>query len=138
LWYRAPEILLGAPSYATPVDIWSAAAIFAEMLAKRPLFPGDSEIDQLFRIFRTLGTPTEEIWEGCTQLPDFKPNFPKWKRQDLAKVLPEANTFAIQLLEAMLVYEPTERISAREAVKHAYFQGLSSVSDSSSNYDTAQ
>lgn len=52
LWYRAPEILLGARQYSTPVDVWSVGCIFAEMVNQRPLFPGDSEIDELFRIFR--------------------------------------------------------------------------------------
>ena len=59
LWYRAPEILLGQRQYACPVDIWSIGAIFAEMANRRPLWPGDSEIDELYKIFRTLGTPTE-------------------------------------------------------------------------------
>jgi serine/threonine protein kinase len=52
LWYRAPEILLGSEHYSTPVDAWSIGCIFAEMLNREPLFPGDSEIDELFRIFR--------------------------------------------------------------------------------------
>ena len=52
LWYRAPEVLLGCQRYACPVDIWSVGCIFAEMVTKKPLFHGDSEIDQLFRIFR--------------------------------------------------------------------------------------
>ncbi len=52
LWYRAPEILLGTKTYALPVDIWSVGTILAEMVTKRPLFPGDSEIDEIFKIFR--------------------------------------------------------------------------------------
>ncbi|CAL1281971.1 unnamed protein product, partial [Larinioides sclopetarius] len=52
LWYRAPEVLLGSPRYSTPIDIWSIGCIFAEMANKAPLFRGDSEIDQLYRIFR--------------------------------------------------------------------------------------
>ena len=52
------------------------------------MFPGDSEIDQLFRIFRTLGTPDESVWPGVTSMPDYKPSFPKWAVQDLAKVVP--------------------------------------------------
>lgn len=52
LWYRAPEILLGAQRYSCPVDVWSVGCIFAEMATKRPLFPGDSEIDQLYKVFR--------------------------------------------------------------------------------------
>lgn len=54
LWYRAPEVLLGSPRYSTPVDIWSIGCIFAEMASRRPIFRGDSEIDQLFRIFRPV------------------------------------------------------------------------------------
>ena len=54
LWYRAPEVLLGSPRYSTPVDVWSIGCIMAEMCTKRPLFHGDSEIDQLFRIFRCV------------------------------------------------------------------------------------
>lgn len=52
LWYRAPEILLGSRTYSTPVDMWSVGCIFAEMARRKPLFPGDSEIDELYKIFR--------------------------------------------------------------------------------------
>lgn len=61
LWYRAPEILLGALEYSAAIDIWSLGVIFAELVAKKPVFAGDSEIDQLYRIFRTLGTPNEAV-----------------------------------------------------------------------------
>jgi len=88
LWYRAPEILLGGKQYATAVDIWSIGCIFAEMVMRAPLFPGDSEIDELFRIFRVLGTPTEETWPGVSQYRDFKPSFPKWSAKSLAKIIP--------------------------------------------------
>jgi serine/threonine protein kinase len=121
LWYRAPEILLGSATYSIPVDIWSAGCIFAEMLSKKPLFPGDSEIDQLFKIFRQMGTPTEDVWHGCTSLPDYKPSFPKWKRQELIKLFENSHPAAIDLLEKMLIYEPAQRISAREALNHSYF-----------------
>ncbi|KIH45399.1 kinase domain protein [Ancylostoma duodenale] len=61
LWYRAPEILLGGRYYSTAIDVWSLGCIFSEMVAGIPLFAGDSEIDQLFRIFKILGTPTPEV-----------------------------------------------------------------------------
>jgi len=124
LWYRAPEILLGSQAYSTPVDMWSTGCIFAELLAKRPLFPGDSEIDQLFRIFRTMGTPTEDLWHGVTSLPDFKPNFPKWKKADITKTIPGADALALDLLEKMLIYEPAHRISAKDALQHPYFSAM--------------
>jgi len=122
LWYRAPEILLGSPTYSIPVDIWSAGCIFAELLSKKPIFPGDSEIDQLFKIFRQMGTPTDEMWHGCTSLPDYKPSFPKWKKQEFSKAFENTQSLAaIDLLEKMLTYEPAQRITAREALNHPYF-----------------
>lgn len=87
LWYRAPEILMGSKLYGPAVDIWSLGCIFFELLTKRALFPGDSEIDQLFRIFRTLGTPNEAIWPGISNFPDYKTTFPQWQKQDLGKLL---------------------------------------------------
>lgn len=124
LWYRAPEILLGAKQYATPVDIWSIACIFAEMATGRPLFPGDSEIDELFRIFRVLGTPTEEVWPGVSELKDHKPTFPQWKKRPLEEVVDCIDPDGMDLLKRMLVYEPCKRLSAREALKHPYFDNM--------------
>lgn len=69
------------------IDVWSLGCIFAEMITKRPLFHGDSEIDQLFRIFRVLGTPDESNWPGVTDLPDFKAIFPKWPAQRIQDVV---------------------------------------------------
>jgi len=66
MWYRPPEILLGATEYSTAVDIWSVGTIFVEMITKKPLFMGDSEFDQIFRIFRILGTPNETMWPNVT------------------------------------------------------------------------
>ena len=72
LWYRAPEILLGQTNYTPSVDIWSVGCIYAEMLLGKPLFEGECEIDQIFKIFQVLGTPNETTWPGVTALPDFK------------------------------------------------------------------
>ncbi len=126
LWYRAPEILLGAEEYSTPVDIWSAGCIFAELYLKKPLFQGDCEIDQIYRIFRCLGTPSEKSWPGVTSMKEFKPaTFPKWQRQDLKKVVPSMeDPAALSLLEYLLTYDPVERISAKNALSHAYFDPL--------------
>lgn len=124
LWYRAPEILLGSKFYSTPVDVWSLGCIFAEMIKKKPLFPGDSEIDQLFRIFRTLGTPDETVWPNVTQLPDFKSSFPKWPQQSVANVLPHLCPEGIDLITKMMKYEPSSRISAKTALSHGYFSDI--------------
>lgn len=124
LWYRAPEVLLGSPKYSCPIDMWSMGTIFAEMVNRRPLFQGDSEIDQLFRIFRVLKTPTEELWPGVTQLPDFKPTFPNWSVFNLKQSMKKLEPAGMDLLEQMLVYDPSKRISARRALLHPYFDDL--------------
>ncbi|XP_020014932.1 cyclin-dependent kinase 3 isoform X2 [Castor canadensis] len=111
LWYRAPEILLGCKFYSTAVDIWSIGCIFAEMVTRKVLFPGDSEIDQLFRIFRTLGTPSEATWPGVTQLPDYKGSFPKWTSQGLEETVPSLEPQGKELLmpEADGTWSPQQR-----------------------------
>ncbi|RLN51996.1 hypothetical protein BBJ28_00016596 [Nothophytophthora sp. Chile5] len=138
LWYRAPEILLGQEVYSPPVDIWSVGVIFAEMVTKKALFPGDSEIDQLYRIFRydfppplgvrifALGTPDESSWRGVTKLRDYAPTFPKWKKKSLRELIPQLDADGLSLLESMLCYDPETRISAKEALRHPYFDDVDS------------
>lgn len=121
LWYRAPEVLLGSRHYSTAIDMWSVGTIFAEMAMRQPLFPGDSEIDQIFRIFRVLGTPNDEIWPGVSGLPDYKPSFPQWVPVDLERAVPSLDAAGIDLLARTLVYDPAHRISAKKALLHEYF-----------------
>ncbi|XP_011503497.1 PREDICTED: cyclin-dependent kinase 1 [Ceratosolen solmsi marchali] len=124
LWYRAPEILLGANRYTCSIDMWSIGCIFAEMATRKPLFQGDSEIDQLFRIFRVLKTPTEEIWPGVTQLADYKATFPNWITNNLQLQVKNLDKNGLDLLDAMLTYDPAARITARDALLHSYFDDL--------------
>jgi cyclin-dependent kinase 1 len=124
LWYRAPEVLLGSARYSTPVDIWSIGCIFAEMASRRPIFRGDSEIDQLFRIFRTLSTPNEDSWPGVSQLPDYKTSFPSWRANVLPQTVKNLDEHGLELLQSMLVYDPSQRISAKAALLHPYFDDL--------------
>lgn len=125
LWYRAPEILLGSKFYATGVDIWSLGCIFAEMILRRPIFPGDSEIDQLFRIFRTLGTPSEENWPGVSQLSDYKSVFPKFEAQQTPDGITKLN--AGDLFRKLMIYDPSKRLSAKNAMLHPYFDDVKLV-----------
>ena len=125
LWYRPPELLMNAPAYDISVDIWSVACIIVEMINREPLFPGDSEIDQLFTIFRILGTPTEEEWPEITTYQSYSPDFPKWSRKNLSDIIKTSDPQAIDLISKMLKYNPIERISAKEALNHPYFADLS-------------
>lgn len=103
LWYRSPEVLLGSARYSTPVDIWSIGTIFAELATKKPLFHGDSEIDQLFRIFRALGTPNNEVWPEVESLQDYKNTFPKWKPGSLASHVKNLDENGLDLLSVSSV-----------------------------------
>lgn len=69
LWYRPPEILLGATAYGPAVDIWSAACVFVELFTRQPVFTGKTEIDQLDTIYNVMGTPSEKIWPGLKEMP---------------------------------------------------------------------
>eukprot|EP00927_Polykrikos_kofoidii_P052116 TRINITY_DN45895_c0_g1_i1.p1 TRINITY_DN45895_c0_g1~~TRINITY_DN45895_c0_g1_i1.p1 ORF type:complete len:300 (-),score=32.70 TRINITY_DN45895_c0_g1_i1:23-922(-) len=125
LWYRAPDVLLGSRKYSTPVDIWSVGCIFAEMVTTRPLFRGKTDSHQLGVIFVVLGTPDEHIWPGIVDLPKWKQPSQRCEAIPWSKVLPRLCDAGIDLLSKMLVYDPEERISARDALEHCYFEGCS-------------
>ncbi|KAH8926661.1 Pkinase-domain-containing protein [Atractiella rhizophila] len=125
LWYRSPEVLLSTKmyAYATGVDMWSVGCIFGELIGKQPMFPGDSEIDEIFKIFRLLGTPHEDVWPGVTTLEGYKDSFPQWNPKPLDTVVPEGLTdLSRDLLLRMIRYDPSYRISAKQAMKHEYFR----------------
>jgi len=124
LWYRAPDVLMGSRKYSTPIDIWSAGCIFAEMATGRPLFPGSSVSDQLTRIFKIMGTPHEDVWPGVSELPDYKADFPQYAAQSLPALIHGLDEKGQNLLSRMLQYDPNQRISAQAAMKHPYFDGV--------------
>lgn len=126
LWYRPPELLLGAKYYDSSVDVWSAACIIAEIILLKPLFPGDSEIDQLFKIFKILGTPNNKTWHNVETLQNFQKEFPKWKAMDLFEIL-DCEADLVNLISKMLTYDPLQRFSAQQALEHKYFKGLEPI-----------
>jgi serine/threonine protein kinase len=123
LWYRAPEILMGVTKYSHAVDTWSVGCVFAEMVLGRPLFTGSSEIDQLFQLFSTMGTPTEETWPGFTGLPNYGFAFPNWPGKPLKRIVKSLCEQGRDLLQRLLKYNPDDRISAEQALQHPYFGG---------------
>ncbi|KAJ1696571.1 hypothetical protein LUZ63_005083 [Rhynchospora breviuscula] len=129
LWYRAPELLLGAKEYSTAIDMWSVGCIMAELLAKEPLFNGQKETEQIDKIFKTLGTPNEKIWPGYKNLPGSKVVYTKQPYNRLREKFP-ATSFSgrptlseagFDLLNRLLTYDPERRISAEEALRHPWF-----------------
>lgn len=125
LWYRPPEILLGSHYYTTSVDMWSLGCIFAEMILRRPFLRGDSEIDQLYRIFNVFGTPSDTRWPGVSQLDAYKPVFPQWNPKPLPDLFVKQN--AHKLLAQLMEIDPIQRIQARNALLDPYFDDVERV-----------
>ncbi|KAG0050986.1 negative regulator of the PHO system [Gryganskiella cystojenkinii] len=124
LWYRAPDVLLGSKTYSTSIDIWSAGCIMAEMYLGKPLFAGSNNQDELIKIFKVMGTPTEETWPGVTKYSEYRKDFPYYPPKPLSTVVPMIDTFGMDLLMQMLNYQPNRRISAKDALNHVYFNDI--------------
>jgi len=120
LWYRPPEILLGTDIYHTSIDIWSVGVIFAELVSRVPLFPGESEIDEIFKIFRTLGTPNNKTWPGVERLKNYNVSFPRWKKKAWKTVMPKLDVLGLDMITRMLTMHPQNRPSAKQLLRHPY------------------
>ncbi|KAG8052334.1 hypothetical protein GUJ93_ZPchr0001g29509 [Zizania palustris] len=117
LWYRPPELLLGATDYGVGVDLWSAGCILAELLHGKPIMPGRTEVEQLHKIFKLCGSPSEEYWKK-SKLPHatiFKPQQP-YKRciREAFKDFPPSS---LPLVETLLAIDPAERQTATAALQ---------------------
>lgn len=123
LWYRAPELLLGASEYGAEVDMWSAGVLLAECLAGHPLFPGTGEAEQTRLIFDMLGVPEKEDWPGFRTLPLADTVKTGTEGGRLRRYLRKKNIgpMAVDLIASLLELNPRKRLLAREAMEHAWF-----------------
>lgn len=121
--YSAPEILLGATTYSTAVDMWSIGCIFGELLLKEPIFQAKNELELLSMIFKLLGPPTSSSWPGYNTLPLAKTlNLPTAHAPQFRQKFPYMTSAGIDLLSQLLTYDPEKRITATEALRHPYFR----------------
>ncbi|KAG6461999.1 hypothetical protein O3G_MSEX012989 [Manduca sexta] len=121
-WYRAPEVLLHDTRYGAPIDLWALGCITAELYTCRPLFPGNSEIDQLHKICAILGTPDRDDWpEGYTLAEVLRFRFPTSAGVPLGRVVAAASPPALALLAALLRYPSRDRPTAPQALRFPYF-----------------
>ncbi|CAO2832707.1 unnamed protein product [Amaranthus hypochondriacus] len=121
LWYRAPELLLGATDYGVGIDLWSAGCILAELLAGRPIMPGRTEVEQLHKIYKLCGSPTDEYWKK-SKLPNatiFRPREP-YKRC-IRETYKDFSLSALSLIDTLLAIDPTERKTATDALNSDFF-----------------
>ncbi|OQR77343.1 cyclin-dependent kinase 6-like [Tropilaelaps mercedesae] len=127
LWYRAPEVLLQS-AYASSVDLWSVGCIIAELFTRKPLFPGNSEGSQLGKILEIIGTPSRESWpqDVCMAWEHFSSY---GRGEDLSKLIPEAEPAAIDLIGALVEFDANKRLSAEDALAHAFFSGFEPEKD---------
>ncbi|CBY30802.1 unnamed protein product [Oikopleura dioica] len=117
-WYRAPEVLLRSTNYNAPIDLWAVGCIMAELYRLHPLFPGSTEIDQIFKICSILGTLNRTTWpEGHTLAANMNFRFPQCVATDFPKVLSQASREAIQLMSDLMLWNPKKRPTATESLK---------------------
>lgn len=128
LWYRAPELLLGAEEYGFEIDVWSLGCIFAELLTREPLFQGKNEVGQLSAIFNLLGTPTRDNWPDFRSLPNAKALHPLLsttasRRPNLTSTkFPHLTAAGLRLLTSMLALNPADRPASSSLLKAPYFK----------------
>ena len=130
-WYRAPELLLSCAEYTSAIDVWSVGCIFAELLGRKPLFPGKDYVHQLNLIARVAGTPAEHE-TGFVQSEKarrYLHALPRFERVDFRTVYPDAAVEAVDLIDKMLAFDPSKRITVAQALAHPYLASLHDESD---------
>ncbi|EPS73064.1 hypothetical protein M569_01692, partial [Genlisea aurea] len=122
-WYRAPEVLLQSTIYGASVDIWAVGAIMAELFTLRPLFPGSSEADEIYKICCVLGSPTNLEWkEGIELANAINYKFPQVAGVNLSFLMPGVSQEALDLIKSLCSWNPCNRPTAVEALQHPFFQ----------------
>lgn len=135
-WYRAPEVILSWKQYTDAIDMWSVGCIFAEILGRVPLFRGSHYLEQVHKIIEYLGTPSEEeilnIKSQAAQ--DYIRKLPYSPKIPFCGLFSEATPLAIDLLERMLAFDPSKRITVEEALQHPYLKTWSEQEESTLNH----
>jgi protein kinase len=122
-WYRAPEVLLRSDNYNSPIDTWACGGILAELFTLRPLFPGSSEADEIYKICAILGTPNANNWnEGMRLASAMQFRFPQFVSTPLQQALPNVSAEGIELLTDLLKWDPANRPTASQSLQYAFFQ----------------
>lgn len=121
-WYRAPELLLSFEEYTAAIDMWSAGCVIAELYSRRPIFPGQDVKNQLEVICQILGKPSPSDIKSIPnrRARDFIARLPEYPKVELRRIMKDACNEAVDLVSRMLRFDPTQRISASQALEHRY------------------
>ena len=130
-WYRAPELLLSCAEYTSAIDVWSVGCIFAELLGRKPLFPGKDYVHQMNLIARIIGTPEdyEMQFVSSDKARKYINSLPRFERVDFGAMYPNAAPEAVDLISKMLQFDPSTRITVEQALAHPYLTTLHDESD---------
>ncbi|KAF2208493.1 hypothetical protein CERZMDRAFT_118738 [Cercospora zeae-maydis SCOH1-5] len=122
-WYRPPELLLTLKGYTPAIDMWGVGCVFAEMFERKPILEGRSDIDQCVKIFKLLGSPTQESMPGWSELPGCEGKN-TWDKQqgDIDHRFGRLGPEGLHLLKSMLCLDWRRRINAIDALQHKYFK----------------
>ncbi|CAN6463795.1 unnamed protein product [Victoria cruziana] len=130
-WYRAPELLLNCSEYTAAIDIWSVGCILGEIITRRPLFPGKDYVQQLRLITELIGSPDESSlgFLRNDNARRYIRQLPQYPKQKFSEKFPNMTPGAVDLLEKMLVFDPSKRITVEEALCHPYVSKLHDIND---------
>lgn len=131
LWYRAPEVILGAPNYTHGIDLWSIGSTLSELIVGTNLFNGRSEVETLMKIFELVGTPGLESCPDCESWANFSHRFPSWDPRyalkRISKKLHDSPVSVIELVHGLMLIGSRDRLSASTAMKNEWFEGLNEL-----------
>nr|QGT52224.1 mitogen-activated protein kinase 18 [Pyrus x bretschneideri] len=129
-WYRAPELLLNSSDYTAAIDVWSVGCVFMELMDRKPLFPGRDHVHQLRLLMELIGTPSEAELQFLNEnAKRYIRQLPLYRRQSFTEKFPHVHPSAIDLVEKMLTFDPTRRITVEDALAHPYLTSLHDISD---------
>ena len=136
-WYRAPEVLLRSTNYNSPIDIWACGSMLAELFTLRPIFPGSSEADQIYKVCSVLGSPTMRSWpDGIRLASQMSFKFPQFVSSPIQQIAPNASPEGLSLIADLLKYDPQSRPTATQALQYPFFQTNNAMPPLESDYNT--